>query len=90
MKYFTTFFQKGDAFDIHGKPSPPPVECFTQLTLVLFVSLSEYDLYHTVVVFVTYLIYHFSYMLSMLETVFSLVSFKTISIIFSAACVPEF
>lgn len=59
---------------------------FTELTLVLFVFLSEYDLYQTVVVFVSRLIYHFSYMLSMLETVFSLASFKSISFFFFFYC----
>lgn len=87
MKYLTTFIQKGDTFDIHEKCFPPPVEwmrpiashnshwyfsfpCQNMICIKQLLCLCP--LWFTT----------FSYMLSMLETVFSLASYKTISLFF--------
>lgn len=75
MKPLTSFIYKGDTLDIHGESFLPPVEWMGTIASYRVhwcFSLSEYDLYETVVVFVSYLIYYFSYLFSILETVFSI------------------
>lgn len=84
MKPLTSFIYKGDTLDIHRESFLPPVEWIGTIASYRVhwcFSLSEYDLYETVVVFVSYLIYYFSYLFSILETVFSLASFKVIGIL---------
>lgn len=82
VKYLTTFIWKGHTaiymknHFIHLWNECQPLPHTTHSGTFHFSV--RYDLYLTVVVFVSYLIYHFSYMLFMLDTVFSLASFKAI------------